>query len=118
MTKFDFELFLGGVRRPLEFSLFSHSPEPVGNADKLDIERHMILSCKDQSGSKERWRIKAWITTDHPDASYGQPVIVLPDGSSLGSESWVSLGYQVVTATKHERELVNRILERWTKERM
>jgi hypothetical protein len=48
--------------------------------------------------------IKAKITTDHSASSYGQPVIVLQDGSALDLMSWVGCGYRVVEATCQERE--------------
>ena len=65
----------------------------------------MILSFRDLfKESKKRTRIKAEITT-----SYGQPVIVLPDGGPLDLLSWVSLDYQVVRANKKEIEELIRL---------
>jgi hypothetical protein len=49
------------------------------------------------------------ITTEHPPRSYGQPVIVLPDGGSLDLFSWVAGDYRVVRATKAEREALVRL---------
>ena len=63
----------------------------------------MILSYHNL-GEEKRHRIKASITTEHSASSYGQPVIVLGDGGALDFFSWVSLGYQVVKASKKERE--------------
>jgi len=55
-------------------------------------------------GHLKRHRIKATVTTEHSASSYGQPVIVLGDGGALDLFSWVSLGYQVVRASKREME--------------
>ena len=65
----------------------------------------MILSFRDLfKNSNKRTRIKAEITT-----SYGQPVIVLPDGGPIDLLSWVSLDYQVVRANKKETEELLRL---------
>ncbi len=70
----------------------------------------MFLSYRDLlSDSKRRTRIHAEITTEHPASSYGQPVIVLPDGGSLDLFSWVAGDYRVVRATKAEREALVRL---------
>lgn len=70
----------------------------------------MILSYKNQlSGDGKRKEIKARITTNHSASSYGQPVIVLEDGEALDLISWVFCSYQIVSATKKERELLARI---------
>jgi len=61
----------------------------------------MILSYHNL-GEERRHRIKATVTTEHSASSYGQPVIVLEDGSALDFFSWVSLGYRVVKAGKRE----------------
>jgi hypothetical protein len=63
----------------------------------------MILSYHNL-GEEKRHRVKASITTDHSASSYGQPVIVLEDGGALDLFSWVTLGYQVVRASKKEME--------------
>ena len=63
----------------------------------------MILSYHNL-GEEKRHRIKASITTEHSASSYGQPVIVLGDGGALDLFSWVSLGYQVIQASKREME--------------
>ena len=63
----------------------------------------MILSYHNL-GHLKRHRIKASVTTEHSASSYGQPVIVLEDGGALDLFSWVSLGYEVVKASKKERE--------------
>ena len=67
----------------------------------------MILSYRDIFDEKQKaHRINATITTEHSASSYGQPVIVLDDGQALDYFSWVSLGYQVMRATKKERKLL------------
>lgn len=63
----------------------------------------MILSYHNL-GEVKRHRMKASVTTEHSASSYGQPVIVLEDGEALDLMSWVGLGYQVVKASKKERE--------------
>jgi len=63
----------------------------------------MILSYHNL-GEEKRHRVRGTITTEHSASSYGQPVIVLEDGGALDLFSWVSLGYQVVKASKKERE--------------
>jgi hypothetical protein len=63
----------------------------------------MILSYHNL-GEEKRHRIKASVTTEHSASSYGQPVIVLSDGGPLDFFSWVSLGYQVIQASKREME--------------
>jgi hypothetical protein len=63
----------------------------------------MILSYHNL-GEEKRHRVKATVTTEHSASSYGQPVIVLGAGGALDLFSWVSLGYQVVKASKKEME--------------
>lgn len=63
------------------------------------------------SGDEKRQTVKAKITTEHSASSYGQPVIVLPDGSALDLMSWVGCGYTVVKATNKEIERLQRILQ-------
>ena len=58
------------------------------------------------SGNTKRKRIKARVTTNHSASSYEQPVIVLEDGEALDLMSWVGCNYQIVSATKKERELL------------
>lgn len=70
----------------------------------------MILAYTDILGDGKTHRIKATITTDHSASSYGQPVIVLPDGGALDLSSWVMLNYRVVRATKAEQEQVEKML--------
>ena len=67
----------------------------------------MIVSYTDFKGKTHRARVK--ITTDHAASSYGQPVIVLPDGGALDLMSWVGLGYRVVKATDKERQGLSKI---------
>ena len=71
----------------------------------------MILTYTDIFKDGEVCRIKAEITTDHPASSYGQPVLVLPDGQTLNAESWVLLDYHVVKASKSEAVM----MEKWLK---
>jgi hypothetical protein len=68
----------------------------------------MILSYHNL-GEEKRHRMKAKVTTEHSASSYGQPVIVLEDGNAIDLFSWVSLGYQVVRASKKEREALVKI---------
>lgn len=67
----------------------------------------MIVSYTDFEGKTHR--VKVTITTDHSASSYGQPVIVLPDGGALDLMSWVGLGYRVVKATDKERQGLSKI---------
>lgn len=67
----------------------------------------MVVSYTDFEGKTHRVKVK--ITTDHSASSYGQPVIVLPDGGALDLMSWVGLGYRVVKATDKERQGLNKI---------
>lgn len=71
----------------------------------------MILQYVDIFSGGETKKIKARITTEHSASSYGQPVVELEDGDVLNAESWVLMGYQVVSATKAEAEL----MEQWLK---
>lgn len=65
----------------------------------------MILQYTDLFDVKRKThKVKATISTEHPASHYGQPVIVLKDGNALDLVSWVTLGYQVVKATKKELE--------------
>ncbi|HAR34249.1 MAG TPA: hypothetical protein DCR95_09240 [Desulfobacter sp.] len=71
----------------------------------------MILQYTDIfEGGKER-KIKGELTTDHCASSYGLPVVLLPDGGVLSAESWVMLGYKIVSLTKKEEPM----MERWLK---
>ncbi|OPY85864.1 MAG: hypothetical protein A4E65_00033 [Syntrophorhabdus sp. PtaU1.Bin153] len=62
----------------------------------------MILSYGDIFDNQKVHRVKAELTTDHPDSGYEQPVIVLQDGRVLDKTSWETLGYEVVRATQAE----------------
>lgn len=66
----------------------------------------MTLSYKvDPFGDdSKRRKVKVSITTEHSASSYGQPVIVLPDGVALDLMSWVGCAYRVERATAEERE--------------
>lgn len=66
----------------------------------------MKLSYVDIFGDSERHTITATITTEHPNSSYGQPVLLLEDGEPLNAESWVLMAYQVVKATPEEFEML------------
>jgi hypothetical protein len=68
----------------------------------------MILSYHDL-GEEKRHRVRGTITTEHSASSYGQPVIVLEDGGALDLFSWVSLGYQVIQASKKEMDSLMRM---------
>jgi hypothetical protein len=70
----------------------------------------MKLSYIDILGDGDRHPITAEITTSHSQSSYGQPVIVLPDGGLLDATSWVLMAYQVVRATEVEYQLLRRWL--------
>ena len=71
----------------------------------------MKLSYMDILGDQKRHTVTAQITTDHPDSSYGQPIIVLDtDNKALDITSWVLLNYQIVEATPEEMELLKRVL--------
>lgn len=72
----------------------------------------MIMSYRDlQTGKREKVRVR--ITTNHPNSSYGQAVIVLPNGGLLGSISWVAYDWQVETASASERKLLSTIPFLW-----
>ena len=73
----------------------------------------MIVSYVDIFGNGERETMNASITTDHATSSYGRPVIVHPDGASIGFTDWLLLNYTVVECTKEEQALMNRWLTRW-----
>jgi len=62
----------------------------------------MIVSFTDGSGKTQR--ANAEITRRHSLSSYGQqPVLVLSGGEVVDEESWVLLGYQVISGTTKER---------------
>ncbi len=48
-------------------------------------------------------RCHASLTTEHSASSYGQPVVVLPDGDPLGTTDWQINGWQLVEATPDQR---------------
>jgi len=73
-------------------------------------EKNMILQYTDLFDEKKKiHRIKAKITTEHSASHYGQPVIVLDDGGALDLFSWVSLGYQVIKASKKEQQALRQM---------
>lgn len=61
------------------------------------------------SDSSKRTRVKAKITSNHSASSYGQPVIVLKNGEAIDLMSWVGCNYQVVRASKQEKEQLQRM---------
>lgn len=65
----------------------------------------MTLSYKiDPFGDdSKRRKVKIRITTEHSASSYGQPVLVLPDGGALDMISWLGCDYRIEHATKTER---------------
>lgn len=69
----------------------------------------MILQYTDIFEGGETRRIKAEITTDHPASHYGIPAVVLPDGHALDANSWVLLGYQIISLSPEEKPM----MERW-----
>lgn len=71
----------------------------------------MILQYTDIFDGGKLCKIKAEITTDHPASSYGLPVIVLLDGGVLNAESWVMLGYKIVSVSQKEAPM----MELWLK---
>lgn len=74
----------------------------------------MIVSYVDLLGDHQRHRIEADVTTDHAAASYGIPVIVLPDGDSLSIQSWILLNYQVEEITPGELDALKCALAPYT----
>ena len=70
----------------------------------------MKLSYQDlfDTGRKE---IEATVTTEHSASSYGLPVVLLEDGGLLSAESWVLLGYSIVSLSKKESPM----MEKWLK---
>lgn len=68
----------------------------------------MTLSYQSIDGGK-RTKVKAIVAFDHATCSYGQPAIVLPDGSALGLMSWMGLGYQVEKATDGELRALRKL---------
>lgn len=71
----------------------------------------MMLQYTDIFNGGKAVKIKGEITTEHCASSYGLPVIALPDGGVLSAESWVMLGYRVVSLTQKEAPM----MERWLK---
>ena len=71
----------------------------------------MVLRYKHIFERGKLHNIKPSITTEHSASSYGMPVVVLPDGGALNAESWVLMGYEVLSLTKKEAPLMKRWLE-------
>jgi len=71
----------------------------------------MILQYTDIFNDGKSVKIKGEITTEHCASSYGLPVVLLPDGGVLSAESWVMLGYKIVSLEKDEEAM----MERWLK---
>ena len=63
------------------------------------------------SGSTKRRTVTARVTTEHSTSSYGQPVIVMPDGEALDLASWALCGYRVEKATSEERSLLAEVFK-------
>ena len=59
-----------------------------------------------------RTTVQVTLTTEHSASSYGQPMLVLPDGEALDLVSWVACGYRVEQATEQERTELSRLLGR------
>jgi hypothetical protein len=60
----------------------------------------MIVSFRNHEGKIQR--VSAEITTRHSSSS-GEPVLVSSDGDVVDKDSWVVLGYHIVSATTKER---------------
>lgn len=71
----------------------------------------MILQYTDIFKGGKAVKIKGELTTEHSASSYGLPVIVLPDGGVISAESWVLLGYRVVSLTEKEAPMMGRWLK-------
>lgn len=71
----------------------------------------MILQYTDIFAGGKNVKIKGEITTEHCASSYGLPVVLLPDGGVLSAESWVLLGYRIVSLTQKEAPM----MEQWLK---
>ena len=66
----------------------------------------MLLSYSNhlfEENNPKRVKVKADITTEHSASSYGQPVVVLPDGGAIDLMSWIALDYRVERASKREK---------------
>lgn len=53
----------------------------------------------------------ARITTNSSLSSYGQPVIVLEDGTPLDLMSYLALSFNLVEATRQEKQMFNNWLK-------
>ena len=51
-------------------------------------------------------KITATITAEHPASHYGQPVVILQDGTLLDCQSWELMGYCLVSCTKDEAPIM------------
>jgi hypothetical protein len=71
----------------------------------------MILQYTDIFRDGKSVKIKGELTTEHCASSYGLPVILLPDDGVLSAESWVMLGYRIISLNKKEEPM----MERWLK---
>jgi hypothetical protein len=71
----------------------------------------MLLQYTDIFDGGKNVKIKGELTTEHCASSYGLPVILLPDGGVLSAESWVMLGYKILSLTDKEAPL----MEKWLK---
>jgi len=66
----------------------------------------MILQYTDIYGGGKLKKIAASITTEHPESHYGQPVVLLADGTLLDCQSWELMGYCLVSCTKAEAPIM------------
>lgn len=71
----------------------------------------MILQYTDIFEGGKKQKIKAEITTEHSASSYGMAVLVLPGGEVVSAESWMMLGYEIVSITQRETP----IMDQWLK---
>lgn len=54
------------------------------------------------------WSIEAEITLEHPQSSYGQPVIVMPCGDVLDGFTWFLCSFRVKKITCDEQKLFDK----------
>lgn len=75
----------------------------------------MKLSYRDITGDGQRHTVQATVTTDHAASSYGQPVVVLPDGDTLDASSWALCDYRIeeITAEEYDQMLRSNLRFGW-----
>ena len=70
----------------------------------------MILSYRDiHDPDQTRRRIQATVSTDLPDGSRGQALIMLEDGRGVHMKVWAAMDYRVEKTTEEEREILERM---------